>query len=57
MKKQYALYKGDNFLMMGTIKELAVKRKVKERTIYFYLTPTYKKRRKDSNNSLVLIEV
>lgn len=47
--KEYAIYKGEECLAIGTIKELAKKLKVKERTIYFYTTPTYKKRVKDLN--------
>ncbi len=47
MNKMYALYHGDNILTIGTIKELAKYLGVKERTIKFYSTPTYKKRAKD----------
>lgn len=48
--KEYAIYKGEECLAIGTIKELAKKLKVKERTIYFYTTPTYKKRVKAGKN-------
>lgn len=48
--KVYAVYKGENCLGIGTIKELAKKLGVKERTIYFYTTPTYKKRVKSGKN-------
>lgn len=44
MSKMYALYHGDNILTIGTKKELADYLGVSERTIYFYSTPTYKKR-------------
>lgn len=47
MNKMYALYHGDNILTIGTIKELAKYLNVKDRTIKFYSTPTYKKRAKD----------
>lgn len=48
--KEYAIYKGEECLAIGTIKELAKRLKVKERTIYFYTTPTYKKRVKAGKN-------
>lgn len=41
---EFALYKGDDFITSGTIKELAKFKGVKEKTIKFYLTPSYKKR-------------
>ena len=53
--KEYAIYKGEECLAIGTIKELAKKLKVKERTIYFYTTPTYKKRVKAGKNRRELI--
>ena len=40
----YALYHGDEFLTLGTKKELAEYLGVKVRTISFYATPTYQKR-------------
>ena len=55
--KEYALYKGEECLAIGTIKEIANKMKVKEETIYFYTTPTYKKRCKKSKNRRELIKV
>ena len=44
MATEYALYKGDELLSIGSISELANEFKVGERTIKFYMTPTYKKR-------------
>lgn len=41
---EYALYKGDELLGIGTAKELAKMHGVKEKTIYFYTSPVYKKR-------------
>ena len=46
--KEYALYKGENLLIIGTLKEIAKNQCVKEKTILFYKTPTYLKRRKKS---------
>ena len=51
MKRIYALYKGDNYLIDGTKKELAEYLKVKIRTIDFYLSPTYAKRGKGINGN------
>ncbi len=42
--KEYALYKGDELLDIGTLKYLSVKFKVKIRTLLFYQTPSQKKR-------------
>lgn len=42
--KEYALYKGDKLLDIGTLKFLSEKFKVKIKTLLFYQTPTQKKR-------------
>ena len=39
-RKEYALYKGDELLGMGTVKELARQFNVKIETIHYYNTPT-----------------
>lgn len=44
LEKEYALYKGDELLDMGTVKELARQFNVKIETIHYYNTPTYKRR-------------
>lgn len=54
---KYALYKGEECLAIGTIREIAEKMKVKVRTITFYKTPTYKKRCKNSNKRLTMVEL
>ena len=46
--KEYALYKGDELLTIGTIKEIAENQGVKEKTILFYKMPTYLRRREKS---------
>lgn len=58
-KREYALYKGDECLGIGTIKELAQKFNVKEKTISFYSSPAYLKRREKSrlNNYKVVIKL
>lgn len=53
--KVYAMYKGEECLGIGTIKELAEQFKVNIKTIKFYLTPTYKKRVKKSKNRRELV--
>ena len=55
-KTIYALYKGDTFLDLGTVPELARYLKVKKETIRFYNSKRYKQR-KDSNNSYIVIKV
>ena len=42
--KIYAIYKGETFLTEGNVKECSAFLKVKERTIYYLATKTYKKR-------------
>lgn len=44
MAKEYAMYHGDEFIAIGTTKELAKLLKVKTRTIQFYRTTAYQKR-------------
>ena len=55
--KEYALYKGEECLAIGTIKEIAKKMNVKEKTIYFYTMPTYKRRCRKSKNRRELVRV
>lgn len=54
MRTIFALYKGDEYLDMGTAQELANKLEVKTETIKFYATPTNHKR---NPNGLVAIRV
>ena len=54
--KEYALYKGDEFLQIGTIKELAEYLNVKPKTIQFYASPTYQKRNKGNNYIVIKVE-
>lgn len=42
--KDYAIYKGDKFIDLGSVRYLAKRMNVKEETIKFYSTPTYQKR-------------
>ncbi|MBC2367811.1 hypothetical protein HBP99_04145 [Listeria booriae] len=46
---EYALYKGDELLKIGTVDELAEYKGVKRETILFYTSPTYTKRTTEKN--------
>ena len=52
MKKEkvYAIYKGDEFIDLGTRKELAERLGVKVSTIDYLLTPAYRRKFKKSKN-------
>ena len=57
MKQEYALYKGDTFIDLGTRSYLATLLNVKPDTITFYQTPTYRKRTNDNGYIVIKIEV
>lgn len=50
----YALYKGDEFLTLGTKQDLANYLNVSIRTIEFYSSPTYRKRNNKGNCYIVI---
>ena len=52
-KIEYALYKGDEFLDLGTKEYLAKKYNVKPHTIVFYASPSYKERCKNNKDKLI----
>ena len=54
-QKEFALYKGDKFLKIGTRKELAEYLGVVPHTITFYKSPTWKK--KATPNSYIVIDI
>ena len=41
---EYALYKGDKFIMIGTIKEITNRLGIKQASVEFYKSPAYLKR-------------
>lgn len=43
-KQVFALYRGDEYVMDGTINEIAAKRHVKKETLLWMLSPTYQRR-------------
>ncbi len=51
----WAMYKGDEFIDMGTLEYLSKKYHVRKDTIRFYSTPTYKKR--NHKNGLITFKV
>lgn len=60
-KKEYALYKGDELLGIGTRDELAKMLNIKPKTVMFYKMPAYiermKKNSKKNNSWRILIEI
>lgn len=46
--QEYALYKGDTFLCMGKIKDIAKAMNVKEKTVYWWGTPSARIRGKQN---------
>ncbi|WP_224771191.1 hypothetical protein [Metabacillus idriensis] len=58
--KEYAVYKGEDILCIGTIKECAEFMNVLPDTIKFYMTPSYLKRvakRKKAKNYITVIRL
>ena len=55
--KEYAMYKGDELLYIGTHRELAEQHGVSPRTITYYKTPSYKKRSAGKENYLSIVEL
>lgn len=52
--KYYALYKGDEFVDLGTKKYLADLLNVTIETLNFYMSKTYRKRNKKGNCYIVI---
>ena len=58
--KEYALYKGEQILSIGSIKEIAIDQSIKTSTVRFYGCSAYLKRvaaRKKSNKYKILISL
>lgn len=55
----YALYKGDKYLMDGTLRQIADRRGVKIETLWWMLSPAYRKRcaQYRNENRLVLVKL
>lgn len=54
--KEYALYKGDEFIVLGTVDEIAKFTGIKKESVTFYGTPTYKKRN-SGENAMCLVKL
>lgn len=57
---EYAVYKGDSVVCIGTLNECAVYMGVLPETVRFYTTPTYQKRvakRKNPRNYITVIKL
>ena len=57
MPKEYAVYKGDLFVCIGTVNECADQLGVKPETIRYYTTPAYKRKVQKRNNALNYLTV
>lgn len=57
MAKIYAMYKGEKCLATGTLVQLSKALNIKIQTLYFYMTPTYKKRLEKGINRRELIRL
>lgn len=43
-KKEYALYDGDEYIMSGSLDEIANHLGIKRKSVFFYSSPTHKRR-------------
>lgn len=53
--KEYALYKGDDIIAVGTVKEIAQEVDVKPSTLHFYKSPAYQKRGTGVNRKVLIL--
>ncbi len=54
--KEYAVYKGEEILALGTAKEIAKQLNVKEKTVYFWCMPSHHKRNKKNAKFAIRLE-
>lgn len=54
---EYALYRGDEFLDLGTVKYLAEKLNIQEGTIRLFATPSYRKKTEKSESPMIVIRI
>lgn len=52
--KEYALYKGENMLAIGTLQEIANEMKIKINSVRYIKTPSYQKRGTDKNRRVLV---
>ncbi|HAB9977060.1 TPA_asm: hypothetical protein GYW94_08190 [Listeria monocytogenes] len=53
---EYAMYQGDDLLIIGTLTELAEFKDVKRETILLYTSASYRKRTKEQSWYVIKIE-
>lgn len=53
---RYAVYKGEDLIASGTLRECAEKLSVKPDTILFYRTPSYKRRTTENARRTVKLD-
>lgn len=53
----FALYKGDTYIMDGTVSEIAARLGISEFSVRMYHTPTYQKRTKSNGNARRLVRI
>ena len=58
-QKEYAMYKGDELLCIGTLDEIAQERGIKKRTAYYYTTNAYKRKleKRKAKNAIVMVKL
>lgn len=56
-KNIYALYKGDTFIDLGTLDELARSINVSRNTMMFYTSKVHQKRKKNPNKGYIVIKI
>lgn len=57
--REYALYKGDQFIMIGTLQNIADELNVTRRGLYYYLSPFYAKKlanMKSTSKAIVIVD-
>lgn len=55
--REYALYKGDDLLAIGTLEELAEFRGVTPNSIYYYSMPAYQRKARKKGNGKRLVAI
>ena len=56
---EYAMYKGDELLCIGTLDDIAKARGIKKRTAYYYTTRAYRKKleKRNAKNAIVMVKL
>ncbi|MFS8631298.1 MAG: hypothetical protein LOD92_09120 [Bacillales bacterium] len=56
---EYAMYKGDELLCIGTLDEIAQERGIKKQTAYYYTTNAYKRKleKRKAKNAIVMVKL